>query len=92
MSFEIYDEADLSNIDAHVKMAASRAESLPRVLTVDEILKLDFAEAVMLIEGIIPASGASLIVGAAKSGKTSTLSRWRLQWQKDPHCMDITPC
>lgn len=42
----------------------------PRVLSVEDILKLDIPEASMLIEGIVPAAGASLIVGAAKSGKT----------------------
>lgn len=42
----------------------------PRVLSVADILKLDIPEASMLIEGIVPAAGASLIVGAAKSGKT----------------------
>lgn len=42
----------------------------PKVLDVAEILALDIPEASMLIEGILPAAGASLIVGAAKSGKT----------------------
>src|SRR3982074_1997171 len=42
----------------------------PRVLSVEDILKLDIPEASMLIEGIVPAAGASLIVGAAKSGET----------------------
>jgi hypothetical protein len=42
----------------------------PRVLSVADILNLDIQEAKMLIESIVPAAGASLIVGAAKSGKT----------------------
>jgi hypothetical protein len=42
----------------------------PRVMSVEEILQLDVAEASMLIEGNIPARGASLLVGSAKSGKT----------------------
>jgi len=42
----------------------------PRILSADEILQMKIPEASMLIEGIVAASGASLLVGAAKSGKT----------------------
>lgn len=42
----------------------------PRVLSVADILALDVKEPEMLIAGVLPAAGASLSVGAAKSGKT----------------------
>jgi len=42
----------------------------PPVLSVADILKLDVPEASMMIDRVLPAAGASLIVGAAKSGKT----------------------
>jgi hypothetical protein len=44
--------------------------SQSRVLTVDEILAHDSGDTSMLIEGHLPATGAVLLVGAAKSGKT----------------------
>jgi hypothetical protein len=55
--------------------AAATLEIVPRadtpsVLNVADILALSIPEASMLIEGILPTAGASLIVGAAKSGKT----------------------
>jgi len=48
------------------------AKSMPVVprYTADELLALDIPMPEMLIEGMIPAAGASLIVGASKSGKT----------------------
>src|SRR5687767_6040418 len=42
----------------------------PRVLTVADILAHDSGDTSMLIEGHLPATGAVLLVGAAKSGKT----------------------
>jgi len=42
----------------------------PLVLSVADILALDVKEPEMLIAGVLPAAGASLSVGAAKSGKT----------------------
>jgi hypothetical protein len=42
----------------------------PKILNVAELMALDIPEASMLIERVVPAAGASLIVGAAKSGKT----------------------
>lgn len=47
----------------------------PRVMSVADILKLDIPEALMLIEGNVPANGASLVVGTAKSGKTLTAAQ-----------------
>src|SRR5688572_4354448 len=48
----------------------SAPNNLPRVLTVADILAHDRGDGSMLIEGHLPASGAVLLVGAAKSGKT----------------------
>jgi hypothetical protein len=42
----------------------------PRVLTVADILAHDSGDTSMLIEGHLPATGAVLLVGATKSGKT----------------------
>ena len=57
MSFEIATEADLANLEARRKAADP---SLPRVLSVADILALDVKEPEMLIEGILAAAGASL--------------------------------
>ncbi len=56
--------------DGEGKVVSDQRVKAPRILSVDDILKLDIPEASMLIEGNVAASGASLIVGAAKSGKT----------------------
>ena len=58
--------------DAHTAAALEivpRAEG-PAILSVADIMALDIPEAAMLIDGVRSASGANLIVGAAKSGKT----------------------
>jgi hypothetical protein len=68
MPFDIASVEDIAVIEKHA-MAASAPDG-PKVLNVADILALDVPEAAMLIEGIVPAAGASLIVGAAKSGKT----------------------
>jgi len=49
---------------------AAETVTLPRVLSVADIFALDVREPEMLIAGVLPAAGASLSVGAAKSGKT----------------------
>jgi hypothetical protein len=61
--------ADVSRLIASAKPTTTSQSKL-QVLTLDEILKLDVPEASMLIEGVLPGTGASLLVGAAKSGKT----------------------
>jgi hypothetical protein len=70
MSFELHQEADLSNVEAHAKTVVNGVSASLRTLGIDDILKRDIPEASMLIEGILPAAGASLLVGSAKSGKT----------------------
>jgi hypothetical protein len=63
--------ASEENLAAIEKRAVSASGNpLPKVLGVRELLALDVSEARMLIDGVIPAAGASLIVGAAKCGKT----------------------
>src|SRR5436190_6165303 len=70
MPFDVRDEADLTDIDKHLKACVSRAVKAPRVLNVADILALKVSKPESLIDGILPATGASLIVGAPKSGKT----------------------
>jgi len=60
-------EPDLHNLVGWVDTPKQIA---PQVFTIAEILKLDVPEATMLIDRTVPATGASLIVGPAKSGKT----------------------
>jgi AAA domain-containing protein len=68
MPFNVESAEDVSAIEKRALTVAQ--PELPKVLNVADILALDVPEAAMLIEGMIPAAGASLIVGAAKSGKT----------------------
>ncbi len=68
MPYEVQSEADLASVEARARDI--NAPAVPAVLSVADILALDIPEASMLIEGVLSASGASLIVGAAKSGKT----------------------
>ena len=68
MPFNVESAEDLNAIEKRA-LTVALPES-PKVLSVADILALDVPEAAMLIEGMIPAAGASLIVGAAKSGKT----------------------
>jgi hypothetical protein len=70
MPFEVQNEADLANVDERLKACVNAAVKPPRVLSVAEILELKVSKPENLIEGILPATGASLIVGAPKSGKT----------------------
>jgi hypothetical protein len=46
------------------------AQKSPEILSVADLMALDIPEPEMLIEGMVPMRGASLIVGAPKSGKT----------------------
>jgi hypothetical protein len=70
MPFEVRGEADLREVDEHLKACVNAAMKAPRVLSVAEILALKVSKPESLIDGILPATGASLIVGAPKSGKT----------------------
>jgi putative DNA primase/helicase len=47
-----------------------QAKPVPTVLGIEDLLKLDVPVPEMAIESMLPKSGASLLVGAAKSGKT----------------------
>jgi hypothetical protein len=66
----IHEIKNAHDIDSLGWKAALSPPAEPKILSVAEILKLDVPESSMLIEGMVPATGASLIVGAAKSGKT----------------------
>jgi hypothetical protein len=70
MPFDVRDEVDLMEVDKHINACVNRAVKAPRVLNVAEILELKVSKPESLIAGILPATGASLIVGAPKSGKT----------------------
>jgi hypothetical protein len=50
--------------------AHSTPVKAPIVLSVADLYNIEFPPAEMLIEGMVPMRGASLIVGSAKSGKT----------------------
>jgi hypothetical protein len=68
MPFDITSIEDIAAVEKHALAACVPVG--PKILNVGEILALNVREASMMIEGIMPAAGASLIVGAAKSGKT----------------------
>jgi hypothetical protein len=68
MPFEIESAEDLTVMEKHAAKVAMPEG--PKVMNIADILALKTPEAKMLIEGIVSAAGASLIVGAAKSGKT----------------------
>ena len=80
MRAEITGEPDFSNIPEDWQLppedtgpgvsGGTRRPEPPRILSVADLLKMDVPEPKMLIEGIVPAAGASLSIGAAKSGKT----------------------
>src|SRR5438034_342199 len=69
MPFDVRGEADLKEVDEHLTACVNAAVKAPRVLNVAEILALKVSKPESLIDGILPAAGASLIVGAPKSGK-----------------------
>ncbi len=68
MPFEIQTEADLVSVEA--KARSIQSPKRPAVLSVADLMSLDVSPPSMLIEGIVPASGASLMFGAPKSNKT----------------------
>jgi len=68
MPFEIQTEADLAGVEA--KARSIQSSKRPAVLSVAELMALEVAPPSMLIEGVLPASGASLMFGAPKSNTT----------------------
>lgn len=64
-AFDVQTVADLARIDAHAIKVSG-----PMVLGVTDILAANTPAASMLIERVLGDRGASLMVGAAKSGKT----------------------
>lgn len=74
MPFEIKTVEDLDTFEQRIG-SVGRSVDGPQVLSVADILALDIPEASMLIEGVLPSAGASLVVGPAKSGKTLVASQ-----------------
>jgi hypothetical protein len=68
MPFEIQSEADLAGVEARARSIQSPRR--PAVLSVADLLALDVTPPSMLIEDVLPASGASLMFGAPKCNKT----------------------
>jgi len=68
MPFEVQTEADLASVEA--KARSMQSSKRPAVLTVADLMALEVTPPSMLVEGILPASGASLMFGAPKSNKT----------------------
>ena len=65
--------ADPSDVDALAltwSPAVPQKHDRPTVITYAELLAMDAPEPEMLIQGIVPLRGASLLVGPPKSGKT----------------------
>jgi hypothetical protein len=76
-ALDITIEADLAHVDAAARKVLNMhddrndsAVTAPAVLSVADLMALDIPAPEMLIEGMIPMRGASLIVAAPKSGKT----------------------
>ncbi len=77
MRREVHEEPDISTVaegwaipDGDDGKRAEATKPEPMVLSVADLYRMEFPKAEMLIEGFTPKRGASLIVGAAKSGKT----------------------
>jgi RecA-family ATPase len=70
LALEILTTDDVAIIQQRAQRVISVGENAPTILSVADILALNVPIASMLIEGIVPAAGASMIVGAPKSGKT----------------------
>jgi hypothetical protein len=68
MPFEIQTEADLAGVEA--RACTIQSPKRPVILSVADLMALEVTPPSMLIEGILPASGASLMFGAPKSNKT----------------------
>jgi hypothetical protein len=70
MPLEIREADDIAGLEEQARTFAGEPLIDVRVLSVADVLALPSIEASMLVDGVVPAIGASLIVGAAKSGKT----------------------
>ena len=70
MKCEITTEAELAATVSEWDIPLTKQSYVPKVLNFDDILALTDRPATMLIDRIVPSPGASLIVGAAKTGKT----------------------
>jgi len=68
MPFEIETEADLGKFDS--QRPDPKPRGAPRILSVADLLALQVPPPSMLVESIVPGSGATLLVGAPKSNKT----------------------
>jgi signal transduction histidine kinase len=68
MPFDIKTEGDLASIEA--KARSMKSSGQPAVLSIADLMALDVAPPSMLIDGLLPGSGASLLFGAPKSNKT----------------------
>jgi hypothetical protein len=72
----VHSEPDVEAVAGHWadspngKGATSSRAKVPEVLSVAELFQVEFPVPEMLIDGMTPMRGASLIVGSAKSGKT----------------------
>ena len=68
MPFEIETEADLGQFDSQIR--DPKPQNGPQILSVADLLALQVPPPSMLVESIVPGSGATLVVGAPKSNKT----------------------
>lgn len=68
MPFDIKTEGDLASVEA--KARSMKSSGQPTVLSVADLMALDVAPPSMLIDGLLPGAGASLMFGAPKSNKT----------------------
>jgi hypothetical protein len=77
MRLEVAAAPQLAELDtpAWISQGVEPKSNVPIVLDLASILALNVREASMLVEKILPAAGASLMVGAAKSGKTLNASQ-----------------
>src|SRR5690349_9593497 len=70
MPFEVRGESDIASMEARAKGANGNGAMVPAVLDVADLLALNVAAPSMLVEGVIPRAGATLMFGAPKSNKT----------------------
>ena len=71
MPFEIETETDIASMEARANFSKATNEAIkPQVLNVADLLALVVRAPSMLIDGLIPAAGATLMFGAPKSNKT----------------------
>ena len=71
MPFEIETEMDIASMEARSNFSkATNGAARPEVLNVADLLALVVRPPSMLVDGLIPAAGATLMFGAPKSNKT----------------------